>query len=271
MKKRSKRKHLSRHTKTTPDKIKKHHPKKPFTPTEMSRIDHALARQKDLFERILFRLAIDTMLRSSDLLKLRVQDVVSRAGKVHEDLCVIQQKTGVPVTVTFMGCTQKLLAQFIDQKHKKRRDFLFVRRGKKPIHTNYFRRLVKKWAGLAGIERLEIYSGHSTRRSKAMVLYQQDIKVGEISKALGHTSLAVTLNYLGIEESHVKASLQQNPIWGQPTSSSLVLIPPSPHLLMAELPPLLPGRNHKNPNRSSFWMGLEHFENWQEKDTGEMK
>ena len=234
MKKLRKRKSHSTRKKTTLRKKERHQQKKPFTQAEMNRIDQTLAKQTSLFERTLFRIAIDTMLRSSDLLKLQVQDVVSRKGKVCEDFCLTQQKTGMPVMVTLMSSTQTLLGKFIEQENKGREDFLFVKQEENAIHANYFRRLVKKWAGLAGIENVEDYSGHSTRRSKPMVLYEQGTKIGEICKALGHSSLATTLEYLGIEASEVKATLQKHPIWEQP-SASLMLVPPSAPFLMNEL------------------------------------
>ncbi len=50
---------------------------------------------------------------------------------------------------------------------------------------------------------VEEYSVHSTRRTKAMFLYRRGVKLGTISKALGHKNLTATILYLGIEEQEV--------------------------------------------------------------------
>jgi site-specific recombinase XerD len=106
------------------------------------------------------------------------------------------------VKVKLLPKTREILKQFVQEKDLKGKDFLFVNRYGKRLSTDWYRKLVKKWAFSIGLDPKE-YSGHSTRRTKAIFLYEtyRDLEVVRI--ALGHKSLAATIAYLGVEEKRV--------------------------------------------------------------------
>ncbi len=180
---------------------------------EVKRIMKSLVKQGDVMETALFHTAIDSMLRSSDLLKLRVETVMYQSGAIKEVFSLTQSKTGRKVTIVLLEPTRKWLKRLIQEENKQFGDYLFTVNGLFPIHPNWYRRIVKKWAKFAGITNVEEYSGHSTRRTKAMFLYRRGVKLGTISKALGHKNLTATILYLGIEEQEVVNDLKQNSLW----------------------------------------------------------
>jgi integrase len=61
----------------------------------------------------LFSTAIDTMLRSNDLLRLTVEDVTDDAGHVVDEITIRQQKTGEANVVGVSDYTRKVLSRWI--------------------------------------------------------------------------------------------------------------------------------------------------------------
>ena len=66
--------------------------KKPITSAQVKTLRNNV-KEKPLQE-LLLNLGVDLMLRSSDLLNLKVSDVVSDSGKVKTEVKVKQKKTG---------------------------------------------------------------------------------------------------------------------------------------------------------------------------------
>ena len=66
--------------------------KKPITSAQVRTLRNNV-KNKPLQE-LLLNLGVDLMLRSSDLLNLKVSDVVSDSGKVKSEVKVKQKKTG---------------------------------------------------------------------------------------------------------------------------------------------------------------------------------
>ena len=70
--------------------------KRPLKPKEVWAIRVGLQLERRSRDLALFNLAIDSKLRGSDLVRLRVNDVCV-GGQVRDRATVIQQKTGRPV------------------------------------------------------------------------------------------------------------------------------------------------------------------------------
>ncbi len=191
--------------------------KEGFEIEEVQTIDRYLMDEENLFEQTLFHIAIDTMLRSSDLLALTLEDVTYASGRIKTEFVICQQKTGVDVKVVLMESTKKLLEQFVKKYNKSRKCRLFDKNNGIKITSNWFRRFIKRLAKLAGIEEIEKYSGHSTRRTKAMFMCKQGSKIGTISKVLGHSSIVATILYLGLKEKEIVEELKAHDTWGIPT------------------------------------------------------
>jgi hypothetical protein len=63
----------------------------------------------------LFHLAIDSKLRSCDLVALRVADVAT-AGSIRERAMIVQQKTGHPVQLKLTDQTRESMLRWITQQ-----------------------------------------------------------------------------------------------------------------------------------------------------------
>lgn len=185
----------------------------PFKPDEIRAIQAHLAEAGNWRDLSLFMVGIDTFLRGCDLVALSVAAVTFANGDVRSQLTVTQRKsrkkpqslwqriltgngepqrtTGAPVRVALSAETRFVIAEWIRESGKSRSDHLFTRfkgrDGATPhITTDTFRKLVKSWAEVIGLDPAD-YSGHSLRSSRIEPLLQacgKDDRIGSI--VLGH-------------------------------------------------------------------------------------
>src|SRR6266404_8931668 len=71
--------------------------KKPLEPKHVWSIRVRLEIAKSMRDLVIFNLAIDSKLRASDLVKLRLDDICSSRAKVRHRAMIVQRKTGRPV------------------------------------------------------------------------------------------------------------------------------------------------------------------------------
>jgi integrase len=190
-----------------------------LTQAEVSKITHALSRQPSTHDLCLFAVAVDSMFRASDVLRLRVRDVCLPNGKVKQTFSWKQKKTAKPVHPVFSPKTQTAIRNWVLESGKRDTDFLFTRekcRTGKSISIGFYRTLIKQWVCSIGLSP-EDYSAHSLRRSKAIFMYQRGVPVEIIGRLLGHTSSASTIHYLGIDEAQARAKALAHDIFQNAT------------------------------------------------------
>ena len=102
----------------------------PFTPAQAGVIRSLLTAEKKIRDLALFNTALDTMLRASDLLPLRVIDITDHNGDVVQEFNIKQKKTGRHLT------------------------------------REQYANLVKRWSSFARLDPKR-HSTHSMRRSKS--------------------------------------------------------------------------------------------------------
>ena len=189
--------------------------RKALTQAEVRQIT-AQFTDDDLHDRCLFLIAIDTMLRASDLLKLRVSDVQHFNGSIKTSFPWRQKKTANGVYPVLTPTTQRALADWIKATRKLPEHFIFTRQkptNAEPITIGFYRTLVKSWIESIGASP-EYYSAHSLRRTKATFMYERGISVEVIGRLLGHKSPASTIRYLGIDEAQAQTAALTHDIFG---------------------------------------------------------
>jgi integrase len=172
--------------------------KSAFSPADIAAIRHRLPLGTR--DRALFEVAICTALRASDLLSLRVRDVVD-GDAIRSRTTVGQHKTRKGVSVN-LGPAAEALSAHINAAKLAPDAPLFSahrRRVAKPITVEAFRQLVKRWADMAGHRDVSRYAAHSTRRTLAAAIYARKKDAESVRKVLGHSSLAATSHYLGVD------------------------------------------------------------------------
>lgn len=214
-------------------------PRTAFTHTQVLALIRALERTNARHDLALLTVGVDTMLRASDLLRLRARDVTTADGapmsssseaigqtRIRPDLIWRQRKTGGNVAPTLTETARAALADWLRASGKRPEHFLFTRSkptDADPISPSSYRRTVKMWAQLIGLDPTD-YSSHSIRRTKPVFMYRAGCPIADISvflcrvsgrrtglhfawkrsSLLGHRSNAVTRVYLGITVEHLR-------------------------------------------------------------------
>jgi integrase len=147
----------------------------------------------------LFNLAIDSKLRSCDLVTLRVSDVAT-GGSIRDRAIIVQQKTGRPVQFELTEQTRESVLTWISQKAMGEKGHLFPSRVHSCPHlsTRQYARIVNQWVESIGLDPHK-YGTHSLRRTKAALIYKKTGNLRAVQLLLGHTKLESTVRYLGIE------------------------------------------------------------------------
>lgn len=150
-------------------------------------------------ELALFNLAVDSKLRSCDLVKLRVRDVM-HGDHVAARTIVMQQKTQRPVQFEITEQTRDALAIWVRRQGLRGDDFLFPSRLHESPHlsTRQYARIVQGWVREIGLDP-SAYGTHTLRRTKASLIYRRTKNLRAVQLLLGHSKLESTVRYLGIE------------------------------------------------------------------------
>jgi integrase len=173
--------------------------KPPLKLKEIWAIRIRLQIDNNLRDLALFNLALDSKLRSCDLVKIRVNDISS--GKtVSSRAMVVQQKTGQPVQFEITEQTRESISSWIEYAGLSYSDYLFKSRFKSSAHisTRQYARIVESWVSQIGLDPTA-YGTHSMRRTKASLIYRRTKNLRAVQLLLGHSKLESTIRYLGIE------------------------------------------------------------------------
>lgn len=173
--------------------------KPPFKQREIWAIRIRLQLKKETRELAMFSLAIDSKLRSCDLVKLTVRDV-NHGNDIASRAMVLQLKTQQPVQFEITEQTRDALTNWISHNHLGSEDYLFPSRINHCNHisTRQYARIVHKWVEMIGLDTL-LFGTHSLRRTKATLIYRRTKNLRAVRLLLGHTKLESTVRYLGIE------------------------------------------------------------------------
>jgi len=147
----------------------------------------------------LFNLALDSKLRSCDLVKLKVSDV-AHGTRIAKRSTVMQMKTKRPVQFEITKQTRNSLSELIKSQNLSSTDYLFKSRFHQSDHitTRQYARILKTWIEAIGLDPYE-YGTHPIRRTKVSLIYQKTKNIRAIQLLLGHSNLDSTVRYLGVE------------------------------------------------------------------------
>jgi integrase len=150
-------------------------------------------------ELALFNLAVDSKLRSCDVVRLRVRDV-THGERMATRAIVMQQKTQRPVQFEITEQTRDALASWIRRSGLRPEDFLFPSRLRASPHlsTRQYARIVRGWVREIGLDPAA-YGTHTLRRTKATLIYRRTKNLRAVQLLLGHTKVESTVRYLGVE------------------------------------------------------------------------
>ena len=173
----------------------------PLSAAEVTRIRKLLMQRGDsgLKHLALFSTAVDTMLRSPDLLGLKVGDVRKRNGVMRDSIALPPRgKRCRAVQCTLSKTTMSILAKLIRDTGKKPRDYLFTGRvggGLQALSARQFTRIVKGWVTDAGLDE-SAYGSESLRRTGAIAMLRRRANMEAVRDALGLENVDHATEYL---------------------------------------------------------------------------
>ena len=173
----------------------------PFSASEVTRIRKLLLKRGDagLKHRALFSTALDTMLRSPDLLGLTVKDVRKRNGEMRDTFVLAPRgQRSVPMRCTLSKTTMKVVEKLIRETGKKPRDYLFTGRvsgGSKAISARQLNRIIKGWVVDVGLDE-SAYGIESLRRTRVVAMFNRTGDMEAVRDLLGLKDIYVTEKYL---------------------------------------------------------------------------
>lgn len=160
-----------------------------------------LLRESGTRDYCMFVLGINSGLRISDLLKLKVKDIMNQDGKLRDRISITEQKTGKVKDFPISESSGKALREHLSSlKDPQQEAWLFPsRKSSEPITRVQAWRILNDIAGRAGISTsTEPIGTHTLRKTFGYHAYKMGMDLSVIQKLLNHSSPGVTLAYIGI-------------------------------------------------------------------------
>ncbi|AGS26696.1 site-specific integrase [Lactiplantibacillus plantarum] len=158
----------------------------------------------------IFQVGKATLLRVSDVMKLRWTDVFNENGTVRQNAFIHDQKTGKANLLYLKPAQVDLLAyQAWLQEKQFVSDWLFpsIQHPNRHITEKQFYKIMSKVGNLLGINYL---GTHTMRKTGAYRVYtQSNYNIGLVMHLLNHSSEAMTLAYLGLDQASQETMLDK--------------------------------------------------------------
>lgn len=156
-------------------------------------------------DHLLFVMGVNNGLRTCDLLRLKVAQV--RGLKPGDAVTIKESKTGKENVLAINKTVHKALRLYLDTEKPGDADWLFPsRKGAGPLQSQAVQKMVKKWAAAFNLK--GNYGAHTLRKTFGYI-QRTEYGVGFelLCKRYNHSSPAITMRYLGIEDREVHSML----------------------------------------------------------------
>ena len=148
----------------------------------------------------LFVVGINTNLRASDLLSLKVPQV--KDLKPGDSFELKEKKTRKKKMVTFNGAAIDAIRGLLSSREYNQGDYLFIGQRGNVLSVPALNLKIKRWMKRLNLK--ENFGCHSLRKTWAYFQYRFfNVKLPMLMKALNHSSQAITLRYIGIQEQEI--------------------------------------------------------------------
>jgi integrase len=153
---------------------------------------------------LLFVMGINLALRISDLLNLKVKDIIDKTGNIKKYLHIQEGKTNRQAKIYINDTVKTALNYYLDKAKGIEPDtYLFKsERSNKKLDRVRAWGLIQKWTKEVGLEG-ERFGTHSLRKTWGYQARKQGLSIEQISEKLGHKSVTVTRRYIGISQEEI--------------------------------------------------------------------
>jgi len=147
---------------------------------------------------LVFKFGLNTGLRISDILSLRVKDIFTANGEFRDYLVLKEKKTKKEKKIKLNNALRKRIQPYVRENDLSYNDYLFP--SKKGGHIGRIQayRVLKEAAELVGIEN---FGTHSLRKTWGYWTYiMSKYNIGLIMDTFNHSSQSITLRYIGVNQ-----------------------------------------------------------------------
>lgn len=167
-------------------------------------VDNVLSylRGKSYRNYVIAKVQLNTARRISDIVDLKVCDVMNPTGSIRNHLDVSEKKTKKGARIGLNSSVSETLKEYIEETCLGYNDYLFPsRKGvNKPITTTQVHRIFQDVADALNIEN---FGTHSLRKTWGYFCYKETKNIALIMEVFNHSSEKVTLRYIGITQKAV--------------------------------------------------------------------
>ena len=154
---------------------------------------------------MMFILGINSGLRISDILKLRVKDV-----KNKEYINIREKKTGKQRIFPLNSLVKKDLKSFCEEKEGNE----YLIKSRESVNSHLSRQMAYRIIRDAGISQgVENLGTHSMRKTFGYHFYKQYKDIVTLQKIFNHADPSVTLRYIGIETAAINTKIKNFKIY----------------------------------------------------------
>lgn len=153
---------------------------------------------KDSKYGLMFKFGLNTGLRISDILPLKVKDVVYENLKFHDYLVLNEKKTKKEKKIKINNALRKAIIEYLKDNNLSYEEYLFPSKKGTYIGRIQAYRVLKDAAELVGIEN---FGTHSLRKTWGYWTYKMSkYNIGLIMETFNHSSQGITLRYIGVNQ-----------------------------------------------------------------------
>lgn len=153
---------------------------------------------KDPKYALLFKFGLNTGLRISDILPLKVKDIYNENGQFREYLILKEQKTSKEKKIKLNNAIRKNLDDYVNTQQLSGNEYFFHSRKGAHIGRVQAYRVLKEGSEALGIEN---FGTHSLRKTWGYWTYKMSkYNIGLIMDTFNHSSQSITLKYIGVTQ-----------------------------------------------------------------------
>lgn len=147
---------------------------------------------------LIFKFGLNTGLRISDILPIRVKDVFNERYEYRYYLILKEKKTGKIKKIKLNSAIKKAISSFVKQQKLTQDSYLFYSRKGGHLKRIQAYKVLKEAADICYVEN---FGTHSLRKTWGYWTYRASkYNIGLIMDTFNHSSQSITLRYIGINQ-----------------------------------------------------------------------
>jgi integrase len=153
---------------------------------------------KDIKYGLMFKFGLNTGLRISDILPVKLEDIINYDGQFREYFILNEKKTGKEKKIKINNSLCNEINSYITKVSLSPGSYLFTSRKGAYLGRVQAYRILKEAADNIGLEN---FGTHSLRKTWGYWTYKlSNHNVGLIMETFNHSSPSITLRYIGINQ-----------------------------------------------------------------------